>query len=152
MKSINENAPVISRSTIMIEAKPEKIWNVLTDIDNWPRWHTEIEYAKLHGPLEASVGFTWKSGGMKINSILHTVAPFYSLGWTGKTLGINAIHNWILKAVEGGTEVAVSESMEGLIVKIFKRKIQQTLDTSMTQWLERLKEESEKDKLSEAVS
>jgi hypothetical protein len=145
MKTINENAPIVSRKTITIEAKPEKIWRILSNIDEWPTWNNEITNAKLHGPLQPNVSFTWKSGRMKITSMLHTVAPYYSIGWTGKVLGIYAIHNWNLKVVDGFTEVMVSESMEGLLAKLFKKKLQPTLEKGMENWLELLKKESEKE-------
>jgi hypothetical protein len=149
MKAINEKAPVVCRKTIIIEAKPEKIWKVLTNIDDWPDWQNEISLARIHGPLQPNVSFTWKSGGMKINSTLHTVAPYYSIGWTGKVFGIYAIHNWNMKVVDGATEVTVSESMEGLMARLFKRKLQPTLDKGMERWLQLLKEESEKQNGSE---
>jgi hypothetical protein len=145
MKAINEKAPVVCRKTIMIEAKPEKVWKILTDIDKWPAWNNNISLARIHGPLQPNISFTWKSGGMKINSILHTVAPYYSIGWTGKVLGIHAVHNWNMKVVDGVTEVTTSESMEGLLAKLFKRKLQPTLDSGMEHWLELLKKESEKE-------
>jgi hypothetical protein len=147
MKAINENAPIVSKKSIFIDAKPEKIWKVLTDIDNWPNWHNEISLAKIHGPVQPNVSFTWKSGGMKIQSTLHTVAPFYNLGWTGKALGIFAIHNWSIKVVDGVTQVAVAESMEGLLARLFKRKLKPTLDQGMEHWLELLKKECEQEKL-----
>lgn len=27
----------------------EEIWNALIDINNWPKWHNDLEYCKLSG-------------------------------------------------------------------------------------------------------
>ncbi len=37
---------------------PEAIWNVLRDLDNWPRWDTSMENVSMQGPFEVG---TWVS-------------------------------------------------------------------------------------------
>ena len=70
MKSINNNAPVRCRKTILINASPEKIWSVMTDIDHWANWQTQIKQPKLNGELKPETTFDWKTGGAKIHSTL----------------------------------------------------------------------------------
>lgn len=144
MQSINLNAPVTCSKSILIAAKPSKIWSVLTDINRWPEWQTDITTATINDPLAPNNQFSWKSGGVKIKSVLHTVTPEQSFGWTGKTMGIYAIHNWQLKQQNNGTEVLVKESMDGLLASIFKKSFNQNLEKGMQKWLELLKLECEK--------
>ena len=139
MKSINDNAPVKCSKTIKINAKPEKIWAVLTDIDNWNKWLTGVSKSTLNGKLEPDTTFDWKTGGMKIHSKLHTVEAFSNIGWTGKVYGINAIHNWTLKETNGSTEIIVSESMDGLLARLVKKSLNKTLEKDMLESLEQLK-------------
>ena len=94
MKSINNKAPVKCSKTILINASPEKVWSVLTNIDQWATWQTDITKPKLNGELKLNTTFDWKTGGVKIHSTLLTVEPFNHFGWTGKTFGMVAIHNW----------------------------------------------------------
>ncbi len=96
MKSINNNAPVKCSKTITINASSEKVWTVMTNINNWANWQTEISNPKLNGDLKPETTFDWKTGSAKIHSILHTVVPYKQFGWTGKALGMFAIHNWTL--------------------------------------------------------
>lgn len=144
MKSINENAPVISSQIIHINAGIEKVWKVLTDIDKWTQWQTDISKSKLSGKLAPGNTFNWKSGGAKIQSRLHTVNPFKSFGWTGKALGMSAIHNWTLSEKDGKVMVLVEESMEGFLVGLFKKAFRKNLEKGMQNWLELLKTECEK--------
>lgn len=141
MKSINENAPVKCSKSITINASSEKVWKVLTDINNWPAWQKEISNPKINGELKPCTTFNWKTGGAKIHSILHTVEPFKHFGWTGKTFGIFAIHNWTLRDVNGQTIVTVDESMEGVLAKLFKKSFNKNLEKGMENWLEALKNE-----------
>ncbi len=143
MKSINHNAAVKFTMAIDINATQVKVWSVLTDIDKWPSWQTDIKYASLNGPLEADTTFDWKSGGVKIHSRLHTVNPYRQFGWTGKTIGISAIHNWTINAKADNVSITVEESMEGFLVNLFKKSFNRALEDGLKQWLEYLKKECE---------
>ncbi|TVQ16698.1 MAG: polyketide cyclase/dehydrase [Bacteroidetes bacterium] len=143
MKNINKQAPVICTQSITINASSKSVWEVLTGIDRWPGWQTDIDKAKLNGPLQSGTSFHWKTGGARIHSTLHTVEPDNQLGWTGKTFGLFAIHNWRLTELEGKTRVEVEESMEGLLAKLFKKPFNKNLEKGMKKWLELLKQESE---------
>ncbi len=127
MKSINDNAPVKCSKTIIINVSSEKVWAVMTNIDSWATWQTSISNSKLNGALKPETTFDWKTGGAKIHSTLHTVEPFKQFGWTGKTFGIFAIHNWALTEKDGKTMVAVDESMEGFFAKLLKNHLTRTL-------------------------
>jgi len=144
MKSINNNAPVKCSKTILINANPEKVWNALTNIDQWSNWQTDITKPKLNGELKPNSTFVWTSGGATIHSTLRTVDSFNHLGWTGKTLGLLAIHTWTITKANNQTQVAVDESMEGLLAKLFKNMFNKNLDKSLQTWLDLLKRECEK--------
>jgi uncharacterized protein YndB with AHSA1/START domain len=144
MKSINNHAPVKCSKTIIIDASIEKVWSVITDINNWPNWQTDIDKSKLNGELKPNITFDWKTGGVKINSTLHTVEPYKQFGWTGKTLGLFAIHNWTLIETNGQINVSVDESMEGFLAKIFKESFNKSLEKGMLNWLVLLKQTCEK--------
>jgi uncharacterized protein YndB with AHSA1/START domain len=144
MKNINTHAPVKCSKSITINATSEKVWKVLTNINQWAAWQTDITKPKLNGQLKPNTTFDWKTGGAKIHSTLHTVEPFQQFGWTGTTFGMTAIHNWTLAQENGQTKVSVEESMEGFFAKLLKKSFNKNLEKGMQNWLELLKRESEK--------
>ncbi len=144
MKHINTQAPVLCSKEIAINASPERVWAVLTDIDQWPKWQSDIGHSKLNGALAAGSTFVWKTGGVKIVSTLHTVEHGRAFGWTGKTFGLFAIHNWRLEQRANQTVVSVDESMEGLLAILLKKSFNKNLETGMLKWLELLKAVCEK--------
>jgi len=144
VKIINNNAPVKCSKTFTINSSSEKVWEVMTNIDNWANWQTDISNPKLNGELKPETTFDWKTGGAKIHSTLHTVEPFKYFGWTGKTFGIYAIHNWTLTETNGQTKVSVAESMDGFFAKLFKKSFNKNLEKGMQNWLDLLKIECEK--------
>ncbi len=116
----------------------------MTNINNWANWQTDISKPQLNGDLKPETTFDWKTGGAKIHSTLHTVEPFKNFGWTGKTFGMFAIHNWTLTETKGETKVSVHESMEGFFAKLLKKSFNKNLEKGMQNWLDLLKRECEK--------
>jgi len=144
MKQINTEAPVKCSKTITINADRKNVWHVLTNINRWADWQTDIRKPKLNGELATDTTFDWKTGGVKIHSTLHTVEPYKHFGWTGKTFGLFAIHNWTLTETNGQTTVSVKECMGGFLANLFKKSFNKNLEKGMEKWLVLLKEESEK--------
>ena len=144
MRSINNNAPVKCSKEITIHAGSKKVWSVITDINNWANWQTDISNPKLNGELKPGSTFVWKTGGAKIQSTLHTIEPEKQFGWTGKTFGMFAIHNWTIIENNGITKVIVDESMEGLLSSLFKKAFNKNLEKGMQKWLDLLKATCEK--------
>lgn len=141
MQNINHKAPVSCTKSIVISSPASEVWKVLTDINRWPEWQREISKATVNGPLESGTTFDWKTGGMAIHSTLHTVQPFTHFGWTGKVMGIYAIHNFTLKPQEDKTLVLVEESMEGFLARLLKSSFNKLLEKGMINWLDALKNE-----------
>ncbi|HEY9629109.1 MAG TPA: SRPBCC family protein [Coleofasciculaceae cyanobacterium] len=140
---INAKAPATARHEIVINASRETIWQVLTDIDQWPTWCANVSASRLEGALQPHSTFQWKAGGTQILSTLQEVVPQQRLSWAGKAIGTRAIHVWILEPHEKGILVRTEESFEGWLVSLLKGMMQRMLDTSLQSWLEELKLKSE---------
>ena len=141
---INQNAPVKANAEILINATPEQVWAVLTNINQWTKWNSKVSKSVANQPVAKGSSFSWTINGAKIHSQLHTVETFKSFGWSGKTFGATAIHNFYLSASNGGTLVKVEESMEGWLVRLFKNKMNKDLAKDMVYWLEQMKAECER--------
>jgi Protein of unknown function (DUF2568)/Polyketide cyclase / dehydrase and lipid transport len=93
----DHTAPVYGTGEIEVAADPETVWGVLADIGSWPTWNPDITEATLQGPLRPGTTFSWKSGPGTITSELQVVDQPTELTWTGKTMGIPAIHVYRLR-------------------------------------------------------
>ena len=141
---INENAPVVARSQVQVAADPESVWALLTDLERWPTWKTDVRSLALHGPLKPGTIFVWKAGPGQIRSTLHEVDPPRAISWTGSTFGIKAIDGFRLEPRDGGTQVSEAESWEGLTVRLFAGRMRRTLQSSLDKGLAELKAEAER--------
>ena len=48
------------------------VWNIWTDINNWPLWHGDLDYCKLEGAFEIGNHFMLKPKGMSAVKITLT--------------------------------------------------------------------------------
>lgn len=135
---IREDAPVKASVQIVIHAPVEKVWSVLTDIADWPKWQPDISATQITGPLQAGTPFTWASGGTHIKSRLALVQPCSQLAWTGTAFGAKAIHVWTLsRMADNQTMVKTDESMNGFLLTVFYSS--KKLEETDRRWLDRLK-------------
>jgi uncharacterized protein YndB with AHSA1/START domain len=141
---VNESAPAVSSAEIEVAADPELVWDVLTAIEDWPAWNPDVTSASLDGELTEGSHFRWKGGQATITSTLQRVERPRLIAWTGKTLGLRAIHIYWLEAHGAGTFVSSSESWEGPVARVFRKRMQKTLERAMEAGLLHLKAEAER--------
>ena len=144
MVSINEKAPVVAKVKIEINAHPDTVWSILSDIEAWPKWKRDVKTAFIDGDLKPGSHFQWKAGLGKITSVLQNVEPPDLIAWTGKTMGINAIDVYKISYKNGKTIVEEEESWEGLISHAMRGKMQKMLEKSLKSGLQDLKIEAER--------
>ncbi len=144
MFKVNENAPVLARGGVKIKSGQDNVWKIMADIEAWPTWNPEVKNASIQGELVEGTSFRWKAGPGTINSTLQKVEPPRFLAWTGNTLGIKAVHVWKLESLNNETLVSTEESWEGLLARIFRGRMQQTLENSIKAGLQYLKAEAER--------
>jgi hypothetical protein len=141
---VADNAPVRSGGEIEIAAPPPVVWEVLTRLENWPNWNPDVKSMSFAGPLAPGSEFRWKAGpGMIVSTLERVEAPRY-ISWRGRTLTIDAYHEWWLEPRDGGTHVRTEESFSGLLARLLRGTLQKTLDKSLKDGLERLKREAER--------
>jgi hypothetical protein len=139
---IDESAPVKAMVQIIIQAPPAKIWGLLTNIKDWTKWQPDISEVAIQAAPEATVPFTWSTGGMTIHSTIRLFDPDRRIGWTGRAFHIHAIHVWTLRPLaDGRVLVETRESMDGWLVDRFYSS--RELLESDKKWLEHLKKAAE---------
>ena len=112
---------------------------MLTDIDNWPSWNPDVKNVSFNGDVSVGSIFKWKAGPGTITSTFQEIYRPKLLVWTGKTLGIKAIHVWNLIPYENKTIITTEESWDRIIVNIMDGWMQKALDQSTESGLKNLK-------------
>ncbi len=147
--NINKSVPVIAAGEIEIAADPTVVWDVIAGINRWPNWNPDVKSAHLGGELFPGARFRWRARTgqgvhVTIASTIQKVERPRTLAWTGKILGIKAIHIWRLEQKGDRSVVRTKESWEGLLPRIFRSPMQKMLKNSICAGLRSLKAEAER--------
>jgi hypothetical protein len=135
-------------SSIDIDAAPDTVWAVLTDLPRYAEWNPFIREAS--GTVTAGsrltlrmVQTTGKAATFKPTVL--TVDPGHELRWTGHFIvrGIfDGEHSFVLTASNGGTQLTQSEKFTGVLVP-FTSKILNGTARSFAALNEALKQRAE---------
>lgn len=136
---VKRDAPVLAAGEIEIASEPEAVWDVLTDIAAWPSWNPDVKSMAFEGGLAEGAEFRWKAGPGTITSTIRRVERPLLIGWTGKTLGMSAVHVYRLERRDGGTLVTTEESFDGPIARLARRPLRRMLAASLEGGLRALK-------------
>ena len=140
----DRRAPVFSEGRIAVAASPERVWDILADLESWPSWNADVDAVTLEGPVRPGTVFRWKAGSAKIVSTLREVERPLRLSWTGRTMGVDAIHVWRFEPSGDGVTVSMQESFSGLVARLLRKRLQRDLDATTTKGLEALKAAAER--------
>jgi Polyketide cyclase / dehydrase and lipid transport len=141
---IDQAAAVVATSDTEIAAAPAVVWGVLVGIAEWPSWNPDVKSVSVDGGLSQGTTFRWKAGPGTITSTLQHVEAPRRIAWTGSTLGIEAMHVYVLEARDGVTLVRTEESYDGLVARVFRGRLQKTLEGALASGLRHLKTEAER--------
>lgn len=121
------------RTSIEIDATPERVWEILTDFDSYPDWNPFIRSArgkaetgtKLENRLEPPGG-----RAMTFKPTVLVAEPVRELRWLGRLLlpGVfDGEHIFRIEPLEGGrTRFVQAERFSGVLVPLFGKTLERT--------------------------
>jgi hypothetical protein len=133
---IDEDAPLVSSSSIDIDAPLERVWNAISDLRGWSRWAPAevLDFADVR----PGAHFTWKLNGVSIRSTFAVVDARRELTWTGQFFGFKAVDRQTLEPLDGGgTRATLEESLAGPLLPLFYSSSK--LKANHLKWLTALK-------------
>lgn len=136
---IDYNAPLHAEKDLLISAPLEQVWSEITQIDQWSRWQPDVTSSKLDGILATGTMFYWKAKGLNITSEIRLLEPMRTIGWTGKSVGMQAIHIWTFENRKDSTYAKTEESLSGWFPRILKLFDPKFLEKSLQNSLQVLK-------------
>jgi uncharacterized protein YndB with AHSA1/START domain len=148
---IDRDAPATAEGQTQIAAPIETVWAVISDLSAWPTWNTDVRSMTFDGPLAPGSSFRWKSGSASLVSTLQVVEAPREIGWTGKSMGINAVHVFRFEPTDGGTLARSAESFRGFIPSVLKNYSRRLLKRGIDNILGALKSEAERRAASRTV-
>lgn len=118
---------------ILIEAQPKKVWEILTDFENYPEWNSFVK--SIEGNIKVgniiSVRIEPPNGnGLTFKPVVVAYDPPKELRWLGKFFikGVfDGEHQFKLIDNKNGTTTFIqSETFTGILVGVFKNNLNNT--------------------------
>jgi hypothetical protein len=134
---------------IDIKASPQVVWDIFIHAAKWPELNKKAEGIKLlnspDGKLNSSSVFIWSPAG-KFTSTIKEFKPPYNVAWLGETVNkkITIYNAWMIIPTAEGCKVISEESQNGPKTKTEKMFAPTMVRKDLRNWLNRLKEQSEK--------
>jgi hypothetical protein len=130
-------APIEVHNEILIFASPERVWDVLTDVRNWPSWYLACRWVRVKEIKQATSkessrqleSFSWKAQPLVLHStVVHSLWP-HCFNMTADCVGFHAERKFTLCPGPNGfgTTVVSHETLYGLFPwlgrAIFQRRL-----------------------------
>jgi uncharacterized protein YndB with AHSA1/START domain len=108
--------------TVQISVPPEKVWEVMVDIERWPEWTESIRSAELL--TAAGLGFGSEARlrvkGAPSKSLWRVTefTPGRSFTWESSQLGVRSVATHLVEPNGDGTKVTLRAELNGLLVTV----------------------------------
>lgn len=133
------------RFEVEVEAPPARIWDLLVDVEGWPRWNPGLQFAVLRGDLAIGSRVDCRVDGMRIRSRVADLDPLRVLGFSLATIGATGHARWELEGLaQGSTRVRLQEEWRGVVVRLLAPTLRRTLEVSRSAALEGLRRSAER--------
>lgn len=140
------------RTEIEIQASPEKVWQVLTDLDRYPEWNPFIHHAIGKAGVGGKVDITFKSGSkeMTLRCTVIKAEPNKELRWryhVGLPFLFQGEHSFVIEPVgENRVRFIDREVFTGLLVPLQAKDIDTNSRHGFEKMDQALKERAESSK------
>lgn len=114
---------------IDIDAAPEVVWQVLTDLDGWADWNPFITSSVGTAEVgETLVNRMEPPGGKAVTfkpevTVVEDAKTFEWLGKLGFSGVFDGRHRFDLEATPTGTKLTQSESLDGILVRVMRKSL-----------------------------
>lgn len=134
------------KTSITINASKERIWEVLIDFDNYPKWNSFIK--SVTGTFKVGKQIKVELQGMTFKPVILTLNKNSEIKWLG--------HLWFkglfdgehkFKLTENGdgtTNFEQSENFNGVLVKLFSKSLDKDIKNGFKKMNQELKLRAEK--------
>ena len=137
----------ICNATATSSAPPDAFFARWADMDTWPQWNSDTEWARLDGPFaQGSTGVIKPRGGPKVKFVIETLVPDREFTDRSSLPGAHlVIRHRVAPAADGTCRIDVTVSLGGPLARLWRPVLAKGVGTSTPAGLDRLVEVVERD-------
>ena len=104
-------------TTVEIDAPPERVWEVMSDVERWPQWTASVARAQRLDDGPFRMGSRARLKQPKFPPAVWEVTdiePGRSFSWTNKSVGLTSVgHHRVVPRAGGGATVTLALHQSG---------------------------------------
>ena len=113
-------APIEARNEILIPASPERVWDLLTDVEGWPSWYRACQWVRLESnedstlsEKEQRLSFRWKAHPVELRSVVVASERPHLFAIIADAPGLHAERKFTLSPAPNGFDtIVVSDEIQ----------------------------------------
>ena len=140
------------KTEIEISAPPSKVWEIITNINDWQEWSPTINASKGEASVGSKLSITMMSkeigkNGPKYNPVITALKEPNYFHWRAHMLAGFIFTNdkiFELEETPSGTKLTHTETFKGLVTPMFKGRMEKGVPPMLNAMNKALKELAEK--------
>ena len=138
--------PIEVRNQATVAAPAERVWDLLTDVEQWPAWYRACRWVRLEstdvgssGDAAPPVSFRWKAHPLELRSTVLAADRPRSFVFDSDGRGLHAERTFTLRPTLDGlsTVVVAQEAQVGLLPRLGRAFLGPRLNAADQAWLVR---------------
>jgi uncharacterized membrane protein len=104
--------------SVSIDAPPEKVWQIMTDVERWPEWTESIKSVERLDEEDFMVGSRARVRQPRLPTVVwkvNSLEPGRSFSWEAGTPGARSVAGHRVQPREGGSSVTLSMETRGVL-------------------------------------
>lgn len=121
------------------DIKREDIWNIWTDVNNWPQWHSDLEYCKMKDAFEVGNHFILKPKGVSPVKIFITeLEKGYKFTDCTKFFGAKMYDTHAMEETKEGLRLTNTLVVKGPLKRLWIKLVAQNVAETVPEEMESL--------------
>jgi uncharacterized protein YndB with AHSA1/START domain len=120
-----------NETSISIDAPPERVWGIMTDVERWPEWTATVAKAKRVDAGDFRVGSKARLKQPRVPTMTWTVSALEdgrSFEWTARAPGVRSVAGHLIQQEGTGSRVTLWVEQNGLVVKLMDGRFAKMAD------------------------
>ncbi len=119
--------------------KRQDIWRIWTDVNNWPLWHTDLDYCKLEGEFAVDNHFMLKPKGINpVKIVLTEINEGYNFTDCTSFFGAKMYDTHSAEDTKGGLKLTNKLVVTGPLKWLWIKLVAQNVANSVPEEIENL--------------
>jgi short-subunit dehydrogenase/uncharacterized protein YndB with AHSA1/START domain len=115
--------PIVVDNEIVVQASPERVWDLLSDVERWPTWYRACRWVRRSEPGERAsrpTAFVWKAHPVILRSTVLAAERPHTFVFDADATGIHAYRAFTIRPTPDGAATVVSshETQVGVLAWI----------------------------------